>query len=50
MRVTLCRSCASELRTLMVDLGVTPLANSYVGPQDIHRPEPVYPLRVKVTS
>jgi hypothetical protein len=48
MHVTNCRSCGAELRTLMVDLGVTPLANSYLSAQDLHRPEPEYPLRVWV--
>jgi SAM-dependent methyltransferase len=32
----------------MVDLGIMPLANSYLRPADLTRPEPVYPLRAMV--
>ena len=46
--VTACRACGGPLGTTMVDLGVTPLANSYLRASDLARPEPRYPLRVVV--
>ena len=43
-RVGPCRSCGTELRHSVVDLGRQPLANSYLEPDQLHEPEPVYPL------
>ena len=43
-----CRFCNASLTHTLVDLGVTPLANSYLKAADIARPEPVYPLHVYV--
>jgi len=39
-----CRFCAAPLRHAMADLGSSPLANSYLRPEDLQRPEPFYPL------
>ena len=41
-----CRSCGSTLKYTFVDLGVSPLANSYLTPQDLQSVEPFYPLHV----
>jgi SAM-dependent methyltransferase len=43
-----CRSCGAALRHTFVDLGMSPLANSYVKPGHFHRMEPFYPLHVFV--
>jgi SAM-dependent methyltransferase len=39
-----CRFCDAPLRRKVVDLGTSPLANSYVAPEDLDRPETFYPL------
>src|SRR5205823_1182623 len=39
-----CRFCGASLRHTLVDLGATPLANSYLEPEDLWRMEPFYPL------
>ena len=39
-----CRLCGSELSVPLVDLGSTPLANSYIHPQDAQEAELFYPL------
>lgn len=43
-----CRFCAASLERVFVDLGTSPLANSYLDPEDLLRPELFYPLRVYV--
>ena len=43
-----CRFCAASLERVFVDLGTSPLANSYLKPEDLLRPEPFYPLTVYV--
>lgn len=43
-----CRSCGAPLVHTFVDLGMSPLANSYVKPGHFHRMEPFYPLHVYV--
>ena len=43
-----CRFCGAELRRSFADLGSTPLANSYLRPDELDRPEPFYPLRAFV--
>ena len=45
---TSCRACGAALERLVVDLGVTPLANSYISAAELDRPEPRYPLRLRV--
>jgi len=39
-----CRFCATPLEHVFADLGMTPLANSYVPPERAHAMEPFYPL------
>ena len=41
-----CRLCGRSLHTIFADLGATPLANSYVRPEDRSQSERLYPLRV----
>src|SRR6185312_10882447 len=43
-----CRACGAPLTQVMVDLGEQPLANSYLRAQDLTKPEPRFPLRVRV--
>jgi 2-polyprenyl-3-methyl-5-hydroxy-6-metoxy-1,4-benzoquinol methylase len=43
-----CRFCNSQLKYTLVDLGVSPFANSYLSAQHIHRMESFYPLQVYV--
>lgn len=43
---TTCRSCGGVDLRLVLSLGNTPLANSYISPQDLDRPESFYPLDV----
>lgn len=43
-----CMSCEAPLTTLFVDLGMSPLCESYVSREDLNRVEPFYPLRVHV--
>lgn len=45
-----CRACGAELRDTFVDLGVSPLANSYVSLEQVHQLERFYPLHVKVCA
>lgn len=39
-----CRSCAAPLRTTVCDLGASPLANSYLKPEQLQRPEQFWSL------
>ncbi len=48
MRQSECRSCGAALERTFVDLGMSPLANSYVKPDQLDRMEPFYPLYVYV--
>jgi SAM-dependent methyltransferase len=41
-----CRSCGSSQGSLVLDLGVQPLANNLLRPEDLSRPEPRFPLRL----
>jgi hypothetical protein len=43
-----CRSCGASLDRTFVDLGMSPLANSYVQAADLSRMEAFYPLHVLV--
>jgi SAM-dependent methyltransferase len=43
-----CRACGAGLQHIFVDLGHSPLANSYLSEADLNRNEPRYPLRVYV--
>jgi SAM-dependent methyltransferase len=46
----LCRSCGSELDTTFCDLGMSPLANSYIEPGHFDDAEVFYPLHVFVCA
>jgi 2-polyprenyl-3-methyl-5-hydroxy-6-metoxy-1,4-benzoquinol methylase len=48
MPVGCCRFCSASLRAMMVDLGMSPLANAYRTVEQLHQMEPFYPLRVSV--
>jgi 2-polyprenyl-3-methyl-5-hydroxy-6-metoxy-1,4-benzoquinol methylase len=43
-----CRFCGATLRRSFADLGMSPVANSYVKPEALHRMEPFYPLHAYV--
>lgn len=43
-----CRFCGTELKHTFVDLGATPLANSYLTPEDLDKAEPFFSLHVRV--
>lgn len=45
-----CRHCHSQLDRLFLDLGLAPLANAYVAPDELDRPELHYPLKLFVCS
>lgn len=45
-----CRFCHGPLRETLVDLGTTPLANSYVPPDRLSTKDPVFPLHARVCS
>ena len=43
-----CRFCKTPLKYSFADLGVSPLANSYLKPEDLQTMEPFYPLHVYI--
>jgi len=43
-----CRSCGTPLHRTFVDLGLSPLANAYLRPDQLRCMEPLYPLHVHV--
>jgi SAM-dependent methyltransferase len=43
-----CGFCAAPLTRTFIDLGETPLANAYIRPEDLKRPESRYPLHARV--
>ena len=48
MKETNCRFCGTSLTTTFVDLGMSPLSNSFLRPEDLAAMEPHYPLHVFV--
>jgi hypothetical protein len=46
--VAKCRFCNAELNQIFVDLGMSPLANSYLNSNELNEMEPFYPLRTFV--
>src|SRR5690349_8457154 len=46
----LCRFCSSPLEQVVVDLGVSPLCESFLAADQLDRMEPFYPLRVEVCA
>jgi SAM-dependent methyltransferase len=43
-----CRFCSAPLEHIFADLGMSPLANSYLTPEQVNAMEPFYPLRALV--
>src|SRR5438552_17971064 len=43
-----CRSCGSSQGVEVLDLGIQPLANNLLRPEDLSKPEPKFPLRLAV--
>lgn len=43
-----CRFCNSELAQTLVDLGMSPLCESFLSPEQLNQMEPFYPLKVYV--
>jgi len=43
-----CRFCSSQLKYTFVVLGASPLANSYIESEQLHKMEPFFPLNVYV--
>lgn len=48
MRTGCCRFCGASLQHTFVDLGMSPLANTYVTAAQLNQMEPFYPLHVYV--
>ncbi len=48
MNQTACRFCGSPVDAVVADLGMSPLANSYLPPERANSMEPFYPLRALV--
>lgn len=48
MSLTGCRFCGMELRHTFVDLGMSPLSNSYLGAEQLNKMELFYPLHARV--
>ncbi|MBF9232926.1 class I SAM-dependent methyltransferase [Microvirga alba] len=46
--ITSCRACSGALSIPFCDLGAQPVANSYVAMEERDRPDPVFPLNVRV--
>ncbi|HEY0934354.1 MAG TPA: class I SAM-dependent methyltransferase [Trebonia sp.] len=46
MELHVCRLCGADLTRTFVDLGMSPLCESYLAAQDIDKPEVFYPLHV----
>lgn len=44
--MAICRFCAAPLKDVVVDLGTSPLSNSYVPPGKLSEMEPFFPLKV----
>ena len=45
-----CRFCSTPLRHTLVDLGMSPLCESYLSAEQLNRMEPFYPLHVYVCN
>jgi SAM-dependent methyltransferase len=50
MRANSCRFCQNELEHVFADLGMSPLANSYLKPEELGQMEPFFPLRALVCA
>src|SRR6201991_633214 len=47
-KLAACRFCAAPLRHTFVDLGMSPLCESYVPAERVNAMEPFYPLHAKI--
>jgi len=47
-KISKCRFCNAELSKIFVDLGKTPLANSFLNENNVNKDETIYPLRAFV--
>lgn len=47
-RLRCCRACETPLARTLVDLGASPLANSYLSREQLEEMEPFYPLHVRL--
>jgi len=45
-----CRFCAAPLTTTLVDLGMSPLCQTHIAPDQLHEMEPFYPLHAYICS
>lgn len=43
-----CRCCGGRQGAVVLDLGIQPLANNFLRPDDLGKPEPKFPLRLAV--
>ncbi|MFM9913959.1 MAG: methyltransferase domain-containing protein [Methylophilaceae bacterium] len=43
-----CRNCNHPLEHVFLDLGYAPPSNAYLTPQDLHKPETYFPLKLRV--
>jgi SAM-dependent methyltransferase len=50
MTTTACRFCGAPVTDVFADLGMSPLANSYLPPERVNSMEPFYPLRALVCA
>jgi hypothetical protein len=48
MTTFMCRGCGASVRHTFADLGAQPLANAYLDAEALDRPEPTFPLHVRV--
>src|SRR3954471_7449807 len=48
--MTRCRLCGSEAMTSVVDLGATPPCESFLAADQLDKPEPAYPLHLRVCT
>ncbi|MCS6771932.1 MAG: class I SAM-dependent methyltransferase [Kiritimatiellae bacterium] len=48
MKIYSCRSCGEPLHHVFIDLGASPLSNSYLKPEQLDEMEPFFPLTVRV--
>ena len=48
--IAVCRGCGAELHHTFVNLGVSPLANSYVKASELNQAERFYPLHAMVCA
>ena len=45
-----CRFCATPLQHEFVNLGLSPISNAFIKPEDVGKTEPFYPLHVFVCA